>query len=67
MSLANNFYELFEELRNDERYLCVHKQRVEEILFPTGLECEDCEGYDLDCKRYEKVVRIVPMGLYLEV
>lgn len=33
--------------------LCKRKIMVEEMLFPTGLSCEECGGYDSNCELYE--------------
>ena len=32
---------------------CSYKTVIEECLFPTGSDCEVCDGYDYICKDYK--------------
>lgn len=51
---ADELYQHWESLKKDSRYLCKHKEYDDQVLFPTRIDCETCEGYDINCKRYEK-------------
>jgi len=34
-------------------FICLYKRIVEEILFPTGSNCEICDGYETWCRDYK--------------
>lgn len=39
-----------------EKRLCQHKKLISEVLLNTKTKCEECSGYDADCKNYRPIL-----------